>query len=279
MKKMMKKERQHSTKAVWSFTFLVFTVIIAYNTIFHVQYISATSHKKNASDVAIIKKLAKEQQERGVKRISDDPNNSRQYGWAYDPSKNESRLVRIFWGNLSLIGDISFAGLRDLRDLRCFNYGTPAEGRGLTSLDISKNNKLSNLECRCNKLTKLDTSGNKQLKKLSCSDNLLTELDFSKNKQLTSIMCGGNPLTNLNVSKNNKLTYLNCGCRTLTKLDLSKNKNLTGLSIWGSSFTELDLSGNKELSSLSCGENKFTNLDFSKNKKLKVLNCSRNRKR
>ncbi len=82
----------------------------------------------------------------------------------------------------------------NLETLYCYN-------NKLTSLDVSKNEKLADLWCSQNNLTSLDVSKNPELKELWCSDNNLTSLDVSKNTNLTSLNCNQNRLTSLDVSQ------------------------------------------------------------------------------
>lgn len=103
----------------------------------------------------------------------------------------------------------------NLETLYCYN-------NNLTSLDVSKNEKLADLWCSQNNLTSLDVSKNPELKELWCSDNNLTSLDVSKNIALQKLACSGNQLTSLDVSKNTNLTSLNCNQNRLTSLDVSQ---------------------------------------------------------
>ena len=80
----------------------------------------------------------------------------------------------------------------------------------LTTLDIYKNTKLTNLICWRNKLTELDVYKNTALIRLDCADNQLTALDVSKNTALTGLDCSENQLTTLDVSKNTALTNIDC---------------------------------------------------------------------
>ena len=82
----------------------------------------------------------------------------------------------------------------NLETLYCYN-------NKLTSLDVSKNEKLADLWCSQNNLTSLDVSKNPELKELWCSDNNLTSLDVSKNIALQKLACSGNQLTSLDVSQ------------------------------------------------------------------------------
>ena len=104
---------------------------------------------------------------------------------------------------------------------------------GLTSLDLSKNPALTELDCYdCPSLTSLDLSKNPALTELSCASCVgLTSLDLSKNLALTKLDCSKcTCLTSLDLSKNLALTRLSCGSNpSLTSLDLSNNTALTYL--------------------------------------------------
>ena len=158
----------------------------------------------------------------------------------------------------------------NLETLYCYN-------NTLTSLDVSKNEKLADLWCSQNNLTSLDVSKNPELKELWCSDNNLTSLDVSKNIALQKLACSGNQLTSLDVSENEKLEILLCSGNQLTSLDVSQNSALEQLSCYDNQLTSLDVSKNTDLTSLNCNQNQLTSLDVSKNTNLTSLNCNQNR--
>lgn len=88
----------------------------------------------------------------------------------------------------------------DVRDFTGIGYFTELEtlfcvGTKLTSLDLSRNTKLTELDVSHNDLTSLDLRKNTGLTKLNVSNNNLTSLDLSQNTNLT------NP-TNLNTDDN-----------------------------------------------------------------------------
>ena len=144
----------------------------------------------------------------------------------------------------------------NLETLYCYN-------NTLTSLDVSKNEKLADLWCSQNNLTSLDVSKNPELKELWCSDNNLTSLDVSKNIALQKLACSGNQLTSLDVSENEKLEILLCSGNQLTSLDVSQNSALEQLSCYDNQLTSLDVSKNTNLTSLNCNQNRLTSLDVS----------------
>ena len=71
---------------------------------------------------------------------------------------------------------------------------------GITSFDISKNTKLTILDCSKNGIKSLDISKNRKLVKLICSDNKLTTLDLSNNPALATLECQGNSIKKLDIS-------------------------------------------------------------------------------
>ena len=92
----------------------------------------------------------------------------------------------------------------------------------LSSLDVSKNEKLEHLYCGGNPLTSLDVSQNVALEYLWCDNNQLSSLDVSKNPALLKLWCDENNLTSLDVSQNHKLQKLYAKKNRLTSLDLSQ---------------------------------------------------------
>ncbi len=156
-----------------------------------------------------------------------------------------------------------------LTDLDCGN-------NRLTSLDISHNTALTSLYCDMNQLTTLDVSHNTALTSLGCSSNQLTSLDISHNTALTSLYCVVNQLTTLDVSYNTALTDLSCDMNQLTTLDVSHNTALIYLHCYYNQLTTLDVSYNTALTDLSCYCNQLTTLDISHNTTLKSLACGNN---
>lgn len=144
------------------------------------------------------------------------------------------------------------------------------------SLDVSKNINLKFLDCSKNSLNNLDLSKNVKLVDLYCSNNQLTTLDLSKNVELEQLQCSNNQLTSLDLSNNFKLNGLNCTENKLNTLDVSNNK-LEFLYCYKNELTTLNVSNAINLKRLDCSENKLTNLDVSNNTELSELDCSLNK--
>ena len=221
--------------------------------------------EKNASDVAVLKKIIAEQKERGAD-VSEDLD-SDEYVWK--EIDGEKRLTEIFWDNKNLQGDISFVGLEKLVSIFCgLNH--------LIELNITKNTELTSLYCTSNNLKKLDISKNIKLKQLWCENLKINELDVTNNTSLIYLFCGYNALKDIDVSKNTLLQTLGCYGQDIKELDVSNNTNLTELLCYRNQLTELDISKNDKLEWLWCHSNQLTELNISKNTNLKNLNCTSN---
>lgn len=157
-----------------------------------------------------------------------------------------------------------------LKTLWCYHLNQ------LTTLDVSKNTALTDLNCADNQLKTLNISNNAELETLGCNNNQLTALDVSKNKKLTHIGCSNNLLTTLDISNNTELTWLQCFNNQLTTLNTSNNTRLTALECSSNNLEMLDISNNTELTRLSCGGNPLMTLDVSRNTKLSSIDCMSN---
>ena len=147
----------------------------------------------------------------------------------------------------------------------------------LTSLDVSKNTKLTYLQCNNNQITSLDVSKNTEMIDLFCYGNLITSLDVSKNTKLEVLNCYSNQLISLDVSKNTMLFRLVCADNQLTSLNITNNTKLTSLECARNQITSLNVSNNTKLANLYCDENKISSLFLGNNTELKSFACSANK--
>ncbi len=95
---------------------------------------------------------------------------------------------------------------------------------------------LTHLNCPGKGLTSIDVSKNLALKVLHCEDNKLTSLDVSKNLALTDIYCQRNCLTSIDVSANINLINLNCMNQTL---EITINPDATYIMPEGFDFSKV----------------------------------------
>ena len=186
---------------------------------------------------------------------------------------------------------ISF--FEDLETLDC-------QGIGLTTLNVTKNFNLKELNCSDNQLKdylyilssglkKLDCSNNKlthmnlgilsglNLEEVNCSNNNITNIVMWSVGELVKFDCSNNDLMTLDVSQCSKLQQLNCAGNQLMELDVSSQTHLTELDCSNNKLTELNVKQNGSLTSLICNDNQLTTLDLSKNNSLSNLNCANNR--
>lgn len=153
-----------------------------------------------------------------------------------DEDEIAATSITINTGAASLKGIELFTALTSLT---CTNTN-------LTSLDLSRNTKLTELVCSNNRnLASLYISENTELEQLTLSNNnSLRTLDVSRNTKLTELNCTGNQLSDIDVSRNTNLQTLNCNNNALNKLNVSSNTALTSLQCSNNHLMALDLSSN-----------------------------------
>lgn len=128
----------------------------------------------------------------------------------------------------------------NLTTLRC-------QQNGLKELNLEYNKNLTNLNCSYNKLTTLDVSKNAKLSILECYNNGMEELNLGDITNLSWLLCAENNLTELDVSKNPYLERLHCRHNKLRRLVIGKNYSLTMLYLMDNQLTSLDLNGKWEI--------------------------------
>ena len=190
----------------------------------------------------------------------------------------------------------SLKGIEFFEDLETLD----CHGIGLTTLNVTKNFNLKELNCSDNQLKdylyilssglkKLDCSNNKlthmnlgilsglNLEEVNCSNNNITNIVMWSVGELVKFDCSNNDLMALDVSQCFKLQQLNCAGNQLMELDVSSQTHLTELDCSNNKLTELNVKQNGSLTSLICNDNQLTTLDLSKNNSLSNLNCANNR--
>ncbi|MBW3093700.1 DUF5011 domain-containing protein, partial [Bifidobacterium sp. 82T10] len=186
---------------------------------------------------------------------------------------HNTKLVTV---NLDANDNLSSLNVTKLPKLTNLSAGSTK----LASLDVTENPKLENLNVYGTELTTLDVRNNPRLQSLSVSsyggNNLLQSLDVTKNPELQSLTVQGSKLTSLDVSKNTKLTKLDLWNNQLTELNVTNNQFLTELSVSQNQLPALDVSKNTRLTTLSVDGNKLTSFDVSNNPELTTLSVSIN---
>ena len=179
----------------------------------------------------------------------------------------EVTMIMVYGMNISSLKGVEY--FTELQTLFCNN-------NNLTTLDVSQNKKLYQLDCYDNQLTQLILN-NPALGVLRCFNNKLTALNLSNSPELFNFSCRNNRLTSLDLSNCPEIFDLNCAKNTLYSIDLSNNVKLKSLALSDNSLTTLNLSKNVLLTNLYCSNNLLSQLDLSKNKLLKQVECYSNR--
>lgn len=158
----------------------------------------------------------------------------------YKLSEAEAALVTEI--NASGLGIESLEGLQyftSLCHLHCNN-------NMLTSLDVSNNLQLECIECigtNDYKLSSLDLTKNTKLTSLRLNNNNLTDLDVTKNTRLDYLTLSGNPLSSsIDLSQNVWLKTLSLYNCSLPYIDLSKTIRLNHIDLRRNKLTTLDIS-------------------------------------
>ena len=136
----------------------------------------------------------------------------------------------------------------NLTELNCYH-------NQLTTLDVSKNAKLSALRCYNNGMEKLNLGDITHLTLLNCDDNNLTELDVSKNPYLEELECRENKLRRVVIGNKYRLTGLYLQGNQLTSLDLSgTTREIWNLdNLWQRCAIDVNEDGTFDLNSLPEG--------------------------
>ncbi len=147
----------------------------------------------------------------------------------------------------------------------------------LTGLDFSDSGLTGEMEINgINTLTSLDVSGNAGLLDLNCSNNDLEALDVSGCTNLDTLTCGINRLSALNLSGLANLKNLACEKNDLDALDLSDQELMENLGCSENDIQVLDVSGMAALETLFCRDNALSALLLSNCAALVELDCSNN---
>jgi hypothetical protein len=106
------------------------------------------------------------------------------------------------------VGGLSIADLTGIEDFTALEV-LLCRTNQLTSVDVSQNLTLINLQFYLNQLTTIELSQNTALEVLNSWQNPLTSLDVSQNTALTTLFCENNQLTCLNVKNGNNPNLIN----------------------------------------------------------------------
>jgi Leucine-rich repeat (LRR) protein len=111
----------------------------------------------------------------------------------------------------------------------------------ISSLDVSQNVDLVQLQCGNNPLSELNVDTNTNLVTLTAREIGMSEINLLNNPMLEYLLFEQNQLTSIDLSNNAQLQFLYINNNQLQTLDLSQNPNLTSLSVSSNELNEVNL--------------------------------------
>ena len=160
------------------------------------------------------------------------------------------------------LGDISSLGYLNLYQ------------NNLTSIDLSKNTGLIDLNLSLNDLDEGDIDFSKfpKLRRIYASGNSISNVDLSNNIKLYDIDLYRNELGTIVLPKTSSLEILKLSVNKLKSLDVFGNIGLKKLCVSSNNLTDLNLSSNSLLESANIAFNSFTSpVKFANNNKISYL--------
>lgn len=147
----------------------------------------------------------------------------------------------------------------------------------VSSIDLSGNDQLIQLNLYMNPIKTLDVSNQTGLLSLDCSYCELSQLDVTKNTKLIELLCYGNELTQLDLSKNPELEAVNARVNKLSAVDFTNNPKLEEVIVNNNNLSEVNVTNLPELVNLDVANNKLTAIDVTKNTRLQELGAGNNK--
>jgi hypothetical protein len=169
-------------------------------------------------------------------------------------------------------------GLEDFEALQSLMvYGPNLQTNGI---NLTSNLQLKTLRIKAG-LTSLDLSQNINLENLdfflpSGVNNNISSLNLSTNVNLQNVVCSSAGIQNLVLPSTNTLTLLNCGYNNLNSINLSVVPNLQSLYASNNSLIDLGANNHTSLIQMTLNNNGFTGLNLSGFSSLESLDCSNN---
>jgi len=139
-----------------------------------------------------------------------------------------------------LLQDENITDLTGIEGFTALNSLTVNDNE-LTTLDLSSNILLEQVNLSYNKLTSIDLGTNTTLKDLNVSDNLLTSIDVSNTTNLEVLNTNGNGIADIDLSNNTSLIELRMGGYNSESLDLSQLPNLTSIDLRSTRLTNVNV--------------------------------------
>lgn len=138
----------------------------------------------------------------------------------------------------------------------------------ITSVDLSSNIQLQQINFTFNNLSSIDLSNNTQLSSVSLGETSINQIDVSMLPNLELLALNGTNISTIDVSNNPNLLSLQLSFTNINTLGLSNNSALEGLGLRNTGISGFDFSILPNLKSVIVNDTDFTQLDFSTNTQL-----------
>lgn len=152
-------------------------------------------------------------------------------------------------------------GIVTLVDLEELDIGTPSEPRIISSVNVQDKPKLKRIGIWNTSITSLDLTKNLQITDIELINNPLTNLALPNLSNLERFTVTETEFTDFDLQTATKLTYLNVANNKLTELDISNNSLLKEVYCTNNKISELATSDKLELTNLACEKNELTKLE------------------
>nr|MBP9793934.1 T9SS C-terminal target domain-containing protein [Flavobacterium sp.] len=176
-----------------------------------------------------------------------------------------------YYGTDAIITNLSgIEYFTNLKSLICDN-------NQLSSLDLTQNLTLNELDCSVNQINNLVVSHLPLLRSLKCANNQLINLDVTQNSILTGLYCGYNQISVLDIGTLPNLLDLTCNNNQISALNFNPSVQISQLNCSYNNLTALSLPYSQYvIQSFNCSNNQLTNLDVTNLPWISTLNCSNN---
>ena len=169
------------------------------------------------------------------------------YPKGYLTRRDIQRCTTLHIQNKNIANSKGIEFFTNLDELYCW-------GNTFTSLNLSSNTQLTNLDCAPNSYLKsLNVSSCTKLKQLICYSTSITSLSLDRCAALEYLDCHNTPITALSVNSKENLTTIRCyNCTSLADLRCWGNHKLTTLDVSGcTALTYLDCAPDHSLATIT----------------------------
>ncbi|WP_353777525.1 T9SS type A sorting domain-containing protein [Winogradskyella sp. 3972H.M.0a.05] len=204
-------------------------------------------------------------------------NNSTTIDSNNDGEIQESEALQVTSLSLSHKNISDLTGIEAFINLQTLNIAS----NPITTIDLSANVALTNLDASYCSADTIDLSNNTALRYLTIvgefgEEGSIVNLNITGLTLLEQLQADYNQIASLDLSTNSSLQSVYLNNNALTSLDISNNTALYHLGAAENQLSSININGATSLESLYLGYNQFTGLDLSSTTPLKFLSIGNN---